>query len=101
MHGGRAHILLICALLACRSAFRGTIIIYAFVIFLWVPLNLWMMPWTALRIGEVSLKPKLILSAVSYHVHTTGCALLGILPKRLINSMMHLAYSWQKQSSQL
>ncbi|KAA6416796.1 MAG: hypothetical protein FRX49_13246 [Trebouxia sp. A1-2] len=35
------------------AAYRGTIIIYAFIIFLWVPLNLWMMPWTALRIGEV------------------------------------------------
>ncbi|KAL3151740.1 hypothetical protein ABBQ38_012718 [Trebouxia sp. C0009 RCD-2024] len=35
------------------AVFRGTIICYAFVCFLWIPLNLWMMPWTALRIGEV------------------------------------------------
>ena len=41
--------------LFCRKAFKATIIIYAFVIAAWLPLNLWMMPWTALRIGEVSV----------------------------------------------
>lgn len=35
------------------AAFRSVVIVYAFVCFLWVPLNLWMMPWSALKIGEV------------------------------------------------
>ena len=40
--------------LRCRKDYRGTLIVYAFVCALWLPLNLWMMPWNALAIGDVS-----------------------------------------------
>ena len=39
--------------LRCRKDYRGTLVVYAFVCALWLPLNLWMMPWNALAIGDV------------------------------------------------
>ena len=38
---------------ACRVAYRLIMLLYAVFIGLWVPLNLWMMPWHTLRVGQV------------------------------------------------
>ena len=38
----------------CRHAFRLMMILYAMFCILWIPLNLWMMPWHSLHIGQAS-----------------------------------------------
>ena len=59
---------LTCGTLPCRGAFRSVVIVYAFVCFLFIPLNLWMMPWSALKIGEVGCSfPEQIPQVCSCH----------------------------------
>lgn len=45
----------------CRADFRLMMILYAVVCFMWIPLNLWMMPWHSLHIGQVSNHPRCLL----------------------------------------
>ena len=40
---------------ACRTDYRLIMGLYALVLGVWIPLNFWMMPWHALRIGQVGL----------------------------------------------